>query len=297
METDHKPLIPLLGKANLDSLPPRILRFRIRLSRFDYSISHVPGKFLYTADALSRAPLKNFTSDTDGSETESFVQGVVVNLPANSDRLEEFRETQQSDPLFVKIIQFCQSQWPGWSRIEDNLVPYWRVRSELSVVDGLLMFGSRIVVPKCLQTDTLMKIHRGHLGVVRCHQRISAAVWWPNVSKEMEKYIQSCPKCLKMTPLAVQPLIQTPLPSYPWEKIGADLFELNKCMYLIVADYFSRFVEVLKLTSTTSVAVVKCLKALFAVHGIPAVLMSDNGPQFDSTDMKSFAERDKSSHM
>ena len=94
-----------------------------------------------------------------------------------------------------------------------------------------------------------------------------------------------------MTPLAAQPLIQTPLPSYPWEKIGADLFELNKCMYLIVADYFSRFVEVLKLTSTSSVAVVKCSKALFGSNGILAVLMSDNGPQFDSTEMKSFTER------
>ena len=72
-----------------------------------------------------------------------------MNLPANSDRLEEFCEAQQSDPLFVKIIQFCQSQWPGQSRIEDNLVPYWRARSKLSVVDGLLMFGSCIVVPKC----------------------------------------------------------------------------------------------------------------------------------------------------
>ena len=122
---------PTTWKANLDSLPPRILRFRLRLSQFGYSISHVPGKFLYTADALSRVTLKNFTSDPDGSETESFVQGVVVNLPANSDHLEEFCEAQQSDPLFVKIIQFCQSQWPGRSRIEDNLVPYWRVRSEL----------------------------------------------------------------------------------------------------------------------------------------------------------------------
>ena len=55
LETDHKPLVPLLGKTNLDCLPPRVLRFRIRLMRFDYSISHVPGKFLYTADALSRA--------------------------------------------------------------------------------------------------------------------------------------------------------------------------------------------------------------------------------------------------
>ena len=57
LETDHKPLVPLLGRTHLDCLPPRILRFRLRLMRFSYSICHVPGKELYTADALSRAPL------------------------------------------------------------------------------------------------------------------------------------------------------------------------------------------------------------------------------------------------
>ena len=61
---------------------------------------------------------------------------------------------------------------------------------------------------------------------------------------------------------------------------------MDKGVYLVVADYFSRFVEVLKLTSTTSTAIVKCFKALFAVHGIPTVLMTDNGPQFDSIEMK-----------
>ena len=63
IETDHKPLVPLLGSKNLDSLPPRILRFRLRLARFDYTISHVPGKLMYTADTLSRAPLANKAND------------------------------------------------------------------------------------------------------------------------------------------------------------------------------------------------------------------------------------------
>ena len=57
LETDHKPLIPLLGQKSLDLLPPRVLRFRLRLMRFQYTIHHVPGKSLYTADTLSRAPL------------------------------------------------------------------------------------------------------------------------------------------------------------------------------------------------------------------------------------------------
>ena len=56
IETDHKPLVPLLGTKQLDNLPPRILRFRLCLMRFDYTIWHVPGKLLYTADTLSRSP-------------------------------------------------------------------------------------------------------------------------------------------------------------------------------------------------------------------------------------------------
>ena len=55
IETDHKPLVPILGTKWLDNLPPRVLRFRLRLNRFDYTISHVPGKYMYTADT-SRAP-------------------------------------------------------------------------------------------------------------------------------------------------------------------------------------------------------------------------------------------------
>ena len=57
VETDHKPLVPLLDKTNLDCLSPRVLRFWICLKRFDYTISHIPGKHLYTADTLSRVPV------------------------------------------------------------------------------------------------------------------------------------------------------------------------------------------------------------------------------------------------
>ena len=56
IEIDHKPSVPLLSSRNLEDLPARVKRFRMRMMRFTYSISHVPGKSLYTADTLSRAP-------------------------------------------------------------------------------------------------------------------------------------------------------------------------------------------------------------------------------------------------
>eukprot|EP00117_Sycon_ciliatum_P007145 scpid59914/ scgid0554/ Retrovirus-related Pol polyprotein from transposon 17.6; Protease; Reverse transcriptase; Endonuclease len=100
IETDHKPLIPLLGTRALDDLPPRVLRFRLRLLRFDYSIIHTPGKQLAIADALSRAPLRSTDADATATleaETAAMVSYVTEALPATAQRLDEV-SAWQSDP-------------------------------------------------------------------------------------------------------------------------------------------------------------------------------------------------------
>ena len=82
IETDHKPLISLLGKKGLSDLPPRILRFRLCLMRFRYKIVHIPGKEMYTADTFSRAPLAGNSPESSlCSETEiSLIYLLIVFL-------------------------------------------------------------------------------------------------------------------------------------------------------------------------------------------------------------------------
>lgn len=77
-------------------------------------------------------------------------------------------------------------------------------------------------------------------------------------------------------------LLPTEFPDRPWAKVGADLFQWNDNHYLLVVDYFSHFIEVAKLASTTSLAGVEHCKPIFARHGIPSEVMTDNGPQFTS---------------
>ena len=60
---------------------------------------------------------------------------------------------------------------------------------------------------------------------------------------------------------------------------------------LIVVDYFSRFISVTRLTSKTSSAVIRVLDELFATHGIPSTLVSDNGPQFSAAEFAEFARQ------
>ena len=80
----------------------------------------------------------------------------------------------------------------------------------------------------------------------------------------------------------------TPLPSYPWQMIGSDLFVLKGDTYLLAVDYYSRFPEVIKLSSTVSTSVIAALKTLFARYGIPEILRSDNGPQYSSEEFAQF---------
>ena len=86
------------------------------------------------------------------------------------------------------------------------------------------------------------------------------------------------------------------LPEYPWQVVGTDLFEINGIHYLLTADYFSSYPEVIQLTSTTSAAVIRALKSVFSQHGIPETVRSDNGPQYSSQEFARFANSYEFNH-
>ena len=286
LETDHKPLVPILGSKSLDTLPPQVLHFCICLMRFQYSINYVPGKTLYMADTLSRAPLDVSATEMT-SDTERFIQSVIVALPATKDNLDSYCIAQREDPICSKLMEFCDSSWPNRNMLKGNLKKYWQFHANLTVNDGLLLFGSRMVVPEAKQMETLEKIHQRHQGFQKCRSRIATAVWWLGATKALENFIKTCTVCQKTIPQKNEPLMSSPLPSYPWEKLATDL---NGSTYIVLVDYYSRFMEVQKLTSTTSASVIAFLKPMFARYGIPVTLVSDNGPQFSSAEMKEFAE-------
>ena len=133
------------------------------------------------------------------------------------------------------------------------------------------------------------QFHSRHHGILRCRLCVSSAVWWPSIKHQVEQLVKSCLACTKVIVAHRQPMIASPLPNHPWDKVASDLFELNGKTYLLVADYFSCYLEVQTLTTTTSASVIHALKVIFSRHGIPAVLMSDNGPQYSSQEMKDFS--------
>ena len=101
--------------------------------------------------------------------------------------------------------------------------------------------------------------------------------------------VSTCHTCAKVRPEPKETLMSASFPSHPWERVGMDLFELNGKLYLVIVDYYSRWVEFRKLTSLTSEHTIEVMKEVFATHGIPDVIMSDSGPQFSAEAFAQFA--------
>ena len=131
VETDHKPLVPLLNSKHLDDLPPRVLRFRLRLAKYEYVAQHVPGKFLYAADALSRAPTTHKQEREEEElqeEVEAYVDSITLpSIPATSQRLQKYKQAQVEDSECSRVREYCETCWPEITSIESSLKPYWRV--------------------------------------------------------------------------------------------------------------------------------------------------------------------------
>ena len=267
--------------------------------RFRFSISHVPGKDLTIADTLSRAPASNPTTADEllHQEADAFVNMVVQHLPATERRLEEIKQHQSSDETCQQLIVFCQSGWPDKHTANAFIKPYLPMAAEFSVESGLLMRGNRIVIPPSLRRELLGKIHDGHQGITKCRERARQSIWWPGISRDLEQLVQNCTECCKAQKQRAQPMIPSPLPELPWQKVATDLFEWKQEIYLLIVDYYSRFIEIARLNRLTADEVIARTKSIFARHGIPETVISDNGPQYASEAYKKFAEEYQFKHV
>ena len=292
--TDHKPLVPILGKKSIDEVPLRCQRLILRLMRFNPEVRHVPGKEQHISDAQSRNPLP-LDPETDSeisSDIKAHVDTVTATWPASPSRKEEISvETELDDDLQL-VKRYIENGWPAYeSSIPDRLKPYSVARNHLSIVEGFVTYDDRIVVPVKLQQSILNKLHESHQGLNKCLDNAQAAVWWPGMTTQLTNLIENYSICADYRPAArCEPLIPSELPSRPWHTVASDLFELYDKQYIVVVDKYSRWIEMRQLNSTTSASVIKQMKEIFAIHGIPEVVQSDNGPQFTSTEYKTFAE-------
>ncbi len=283
--SDHKPLSSIIKKP-LDSAPRRLQGMLMRALQYDIEIVYLKGTEMHIADLLSRSHL----STTEGGEDFERIN-MVQFLPVRQERLEKIRIAVKSDPIMIKLSDVIQAGWPEEKKdLPVELVPYFHSREEYVVQDGLIFKGERVVIPSILRPEIRKALHSSHLGIESCLRRARECVYWPGMNSDLKEYIQQCEIC-NSQPKAQQdePLMSHETPDRPWEKVGVDLMDVKGTAYLVTVDYFSNFWEVDRLNTTTAAVVIKKLKSHFARYGSPAVLISDNGPQFSCEEFHKFA--------
>ena len=175
--------------------------------------------------------------------------------------------------IFQQVVGYCQSGWPAKATLPGVIKPYHQVASDLTIEKGLLMRTSRVVILAALQVSIPDKLHMEHQGLVKSQERAKQSVWWPGLSRQLERVVKSCSECCKNSPPGVEPLLplNSRLPQLPWQKVGTDPFEYNKCTYLLIIDYYSRWIEIAQLSKTTSEDIIRHTSSIFSRHGIPEV--------------------------
>ena len=289
VHSDHKPL-EIIKKKSLLKAPKRLQRMLLRLQNYHFEIVYQPGKLMYLADTLSRAYLQ----DT-GSKFENDIESINManEVPMSNAGLEEIRKHTERDSDLQVLQTIILKGWPDKrSSTPCEAKPYFHVRDELSLENGLIFKGERVVIPMSLRAEVRARIHSSHIGIEGCLRRARECVYWPNMNKDVREDVQGCDTCREHDDSqGKETLIPHSVPNRPWSKIGCDLFTLKNRNYLVTVDYFSNFIEIDYLESTKSSKVIRALRIHFARYGIPDTVVSDNGPQFTSQEFMDFQRK------
>jgi len=293
--TDHKPLLGLFGehKSIPEHASPRVQRWAITLAAYDYQLKHKPGKE-NGADGLSRLPLKT-DSLSYVPEDVDMLFAIIDNSNVNIDDVK--RETQK-DECLMKVYKFCLNGWPE-ETVSDELKPFKSRKLELSLENGCILWGSRVVIPKSLQNDVLVTLHDTHLGMSKMKSLARSWFWWPHLDADIERFVKLCSTCAQHSKQpAKAPLQNWDWPIEPWKRIHIDFAGpfMNK-MFLIVIDSHSKWLEVKIMNTITASDTIVELKEIFSAHGLPDQIVSDNGPSFTAQEFKMFCAANGIEHI
>ncbi|KAK3916268.1 hypothetical protein KUF71_006136 [Frankliniella fusca] len=161
-----------------------------------------------------------------------------------------------------------------------EVLQFYEKLADLEVSEGLLFMDRRLVIPKVQRQRTLACLHEGHIGITKSREVAKKCMYWPGISRDIQEYIKACHTCATFAARQrKQSLIPHEIPDRPFQKIGTDILEFGGATYLVVVDYYSKWIEVFRLRSKNSSAFMESLKKIIA----------DNQP-FNSVECKEFSK-------
>ena len=188
---------------------------------FEYTLKFRKTGAHGNADALSRLPLAvEAPPPTEPAELVLLSQH-LLDAPVSA---EQIRDQTEKDPTLAPVLQFLKQGWPNTMKKESPLMPFFTKRSELSLFDGCILWGTRVVVPSVCRETILVELHEGHPGIVRMKALSRSYVWWPGITSDIETVVHLCTECqMSQATPALAPLQPWSWPSRPWARLHLGL--------------------------------------------------------------------------
>ena len=189
VNTDHKPL-EAISKKPLDRAPKRLQGMLLRILAYDFNVQYTPGHTQHLADMMSRSFLP---ADHQRTPSEFEVINAVRFLPMRPEKIQKLQlQTSKDETLRLLKATILEGWHEDRSKLPPQLTPYYDVRDELGVYDGLVFKGERLVVPQGLRAEIKKDIHVSHAGVEGCLRRARESVYWPGMNAELKHWISTC---------------------------------------------------------------------------------------------------------
>ena len=184
--SDHRPLEHLFSENK--SIPTlasaRIQHWALTLSAYDYSISYKPGEKHANTDLLSRLPLPDTITDVPLPGETVLLMETLQTSPVTA---EQIKSWINHDLVLSRVRNMVQK---GWGEMNDDVLkPYAQRKDELSVQDGCILCGCRVIIPVVGREQVMNEIHN---GVSRMKSIARGVVWWPEIDKDLQERVRKC---------------------------------------------------------------------------------------------------------
>ena len=127
-------------------------------------------------------------------------------LKVEPTRLEYLQDATKSDNELTDLSKLITEGWPdSLQDVPEHLRPYWSFRDELTIMNGLVLKGNRVVIPRSDRHNTLERLHDSHHNETKLLQRARRSIYWPNMDRDIKGTCFKCEKCQTHGPKLKRP--------------------------------------------------------------------------------------------